>query len=99
MNGLKWGYVLAAAILVGYSQYRYAKANYPKNARWKIILFVCGFISGTLGVWALFPMSGLSEILVGALSGGIPLGLIAVFWLPVKSRTIIQEDRDKSNGD
>jgi hypothetical protein len=87
----RWGVALVAAILMGYVQFRYAKANYPKSMQWRAVLFISGLVAGTFGVWALFPVPSVSELLLGFLCGGIPLGLISVYWLPQKSRTIIPE--------
>jgi hypothetical protein len=82
MQMLKWTFFLVACILGGYLHWEHAQKNYPFSTRWRFLLFMSGFLAGTLGFWGLMVEYGLASIVVSMATGGISLGLISLFWFP-----------------
>lgn len=54
---LWWLLFFIAAFGTGYSQLRYAKANYPNTWQWLVKLFAWGFTAGFLGMLGVIPES------------------------------------------
>ncbi len=89
MNTVQWFMVILSSLGAGYLHYLHARANYPFSLSWKAILFISGFIPGTVGVWALFPTPGLIELAVSAGIGGVAMGYASLRLFPSKMQAIV----------
>lgn len=93
MTIFKWLLAIIAIALVSYTQIKYAQADYPPLKYWRVILFGGGFVFGTVGFWALLPLTGWRELLFSAGTGGIFMGLIFAYWFPINMQNIYPRRR------
>jgi hypothetical protein len=94
LNLLLWFLLLIALSLGAYLQLQYAYAGYPKDWRWKAVLFAMGIFTTGLTVYVV--VYRLSQdsippiILLGALIFG---GVMSTWVLPVRMRYVIPRKR------
>ncbi len=92
MNGifvvLVWGLTITFMFLGGVCQVQYAKAGYPSSTKWKLTLFLSGWLPSALLVWAVNPANGWQGFAVGALSIGVLVGWASVFWFPTNMQNL-----------
>lgn len=89
MTIVKWGAFFVACIINGYCHLQYAYANYPRSRLWQFLLFITGFFGGTLVLWGLIPGYDVAGFFGSMIVGGIPAGLISLWWFPQKMQTIV----------
>ncbi len=83
--------LVISLIIAAHIQLTHAKANYPDTRSAKIRLFLSGFAGGTCVSWLFFPGVSMDGFVVSALGPGLINGWAAVYWFPIKMRTIMRK--------
>jgi len=79
---LKWIFAILSGMLCGYVHWLHAVANYPFSRKWRLWLFITGFLAGTLAIWGLMPEYGFASLLVSMAIGGVSIGIVSLLWFP-----------------
>jgi len=96
MRILLWLAAVGILILGVYLQYQYARANYPESVKWRLLLFISGFLAVATGGAAVteIPSSSQEVILLlvfAAALGGLGFG----FLFPINMQNIIPKRKDE----
>ncbi len=79
---------LLSGVIVVWLQFKYRDAGYPQNFRWQSMLFISGFISGSIGLLIFTPNSDIETRFLAALFTGVFGGIIFAFGFPHQMRNL-----------
>ena len=90
MLALSWVLTVTSLLTLGFVQYRYVLEGSPKGKRWKIGLFLSGWLAGAFITWTIMGAPK-GQAFAAAFAFGLPMGYIAMKWLPITVRLAAEE--------